>query len=103
MYRLKQGLPRCLSGKGLLAKAGTTGDVGLILESERSPGGGNGNPLPYSCLENPMDRGAWSATVHGVTKSQTRLSLSLSEDFKHHHIPPWHSDMKWETENVLRC
>ena len=77
------------------------GDPGSI--PGRSPREGNGNPLPYSCLENPMDRGAWSATVHGVTKSQTRISLSLSEDFKHHHIPPWHSDMKWETENVLRC
>ena len=41
---------------------------------EDSPGEGNGNPLQYSCLENPMDGGAWWATVHGVTKSQTRLS-----------------------------
>jgi len=41
---------------------------------EASPGEGNGNPLQYSCLENPMDGGAWWATVHGVTKSQTRLS-----------------------------
>jgi len=40
----------------------------------RSPGEGNGNPLQYSCLENPIDRGAWQATVHGVAKSQTRLS-----------------------------
>ena len=40
----------------------------------RSPGGGNGNPLQYSCLENPMDGGAWRATVHGVAKSRTRLS-----------------------------
>ena len=40
----------------------------------RSPGEGNGNPLQYSCLENPMDRGAWWATIHGVTKSRTRLS-----------------------------
>ena len=40
----------------------------------RSPAGGSGNPLQYSCLENPMDRGAWQATVHGVTKSQTRLT-----------------------------
>ena len=45
-----------------------TGDAGLIPESGRSPGGGNGNPLQYSCLENPMDRGAWWATVHGVGK-----------------------------------
>ena len=41
-------------------------DVGLISESGRSPGGGHGNPLQYSCLENPMDRGAWQVTVHGV-------------------------------------
>ena len=44
------------------------GDVGLILGLERSPGEGNGNPLQYSCLGNPMDRGAWQATVHGVAK-----------------------------------
>ena len=50
------------------------GDAGSIPESGRSPGEGNGNPLKYSCLENPMDKGAWRATVHGVTKSQTRLS-----------------------------
>ena len=50
------------------------GDLGLIPGSGRSPGEGNGNPLQYSCLENPMDRGAWWATVHGVAKSQTRLS-----------------------------
>ena len=46
------------------------GDPGSILGSGRSPGEGNGSPLQYSCLENPMDRGAWWATVHGVTKSQ---------------------------------
>ena len=44
------------------------GDPGLILGSGRSPGKGNGNPLQYSCLENPMDRGAWQTTVHGVTR-----------------------------------
>ena len=48
--------------------------MGSIPGSGRSPGEGNGNPLQYSCLENPMDRGAWWATVHGVTKSQTQLS-----------------------------
>ena len=48
-------------------------DVGLIPGSGRSPGGGHGNPLQYSCLENPMDRGAWQATVHRVTQSQTQL------------------------------
>ena len=49
-------------------------DPGLIPGLGRSPGEGNGNPLQYSGLENPMDRGAWRATVHEVTKSQTRLS-----------------------------
>ena len=50
------------------------GDLGSIPGSGRSPGEGNGNPLQYYCLENPMDRGAWQATVHGVAKSQTGLS-----------------------------
>ena len=50
------------------------GDPDLIPGSGRYPGEGNGNPLHYSCLENSMDRGAWRATVHGVTKSRTQLS-----------------------------
>ena len=50
------------------------GDPGSIPGSGRSPGEGNGNPLQYSCLENPMDERAWQATVHGVTKSRTQLS-----------------------------
>ena len=50
------------------------GDVGSVPESGRSPGEGNGNSFPYSCLENPMDREAWHTAVHGVTKSRTRLS-----------------------------
>ena len=57
--------------KNLPANAGDTRDAGSIPGSGRSPGGGYGNPLQCSCLENPMDRGAWQATVHGVTKSQT--------------------------------
>ena len=50
------------------------GDPGLIPGSRRSPGEGNGNPLQYSCLGNPMDRGPWQVAVHGVAKSQTWLS-----------------------------
>ena len=56
------------------ANAGDTRDVGSIPGLRRSPGIGNGNPLQYSCLENPMDREACHATVHGVSKSQVRLS-----------------------------
>ena len=57
--------------KNLPASAGDVRDSGLIPGLGRSPGGGNGNPLQYSCLENPMDRGAWQATVHRVAKSRT--------------------------------
>ena len=59
------GLPRWLSGKESACNAGDA-DAALIPGSERSPGGGHGNPLQYSCLENPTDRGAWWATLHGV-------------------------------------
>ena len=57
--------------KNLSDNAGDVRDMGSIPGSGRSSGGGRGNPLQYSCLENPMDRGAWCATVHGVKKSQT--------------------------------
>ena len=59
--------------KNLPAKAGDARDAGSIPGSGKSPGEGNGNPLQYSCLGNPMDRGAWRATVHGVAKSWTQL------------------------------
>ena len=57
--------------KSLLANTRAAGDVGLIPGSGRSPGGGNDNPLQYSCLGNSVDRGSWRATVHGVSKSRT--------------------------------
>jgi len=57
--------------KHLPVNAGDARDLGSIPGSGRSSGEGNGNPLQYSCLENPMDRGAWWATVHGVAKSWT--------------------------------
>ena len=59
--------------KNPLANAGDIRDAGLTPGSRRSPGGGQGNPLQYSCLENPMDRGAWWATVHRVAKNWTQL------------------------------
>jgi len=56
--------------KNLVTNRRDPGDAGSIPRSGRSPEGGNGNPLQYSCLKNSMDRGAWWATVHGVTKNQ---------------------------------
>ena len=64
--------------KNLPANAGDAGDAGSIPGMGRSPGGRNGNPLQYSCLENSMDRGDWQATVGGggvVTKNQTRIRI----------------------------
>ena len=72
---LSEGFPGGSDGK---ASDYNLGDPGLIPGSGRSPGEGNGNRLQYSCLENPMDREAWQAIVHGVAKSRTRLS-----DFTH--------------------
>ena len=66
-----RGFPGGWDGKESACNAGATG---LIPESGKSPGEGNGSPLQYSCLENSVDRGAWPPTVHGVTKSQTQLS-----------------------------
>ena len=59
--------------KNLSANAGDIRDMASIPGSGRSSGGGHGNPFQYSCMENPMERRAWRATVHGVTKSRTRL------------------------------
>ena len=76
-WTTRERLPWWLSGKESTCNAG---DAGSIPQSGRSPGGGDGNPLQYSCLENPLDRGAYSATVHGVTESWTWL--------KWQHTPP---------------
>ena len=65
------GFPSGLAVKNLPAN---TGVIGLIPGLGRYPREGNGNPLLYSCLGNPMDRGAWQTTVHGAAKSQTQLS-----------------------------
>ena len=62
------GLPRWLIGKESACNAGVAGDTGLIPGLGRSPGGGHGNPLLCSCLENHMDRGTWRTTVHGVAE-----------------------------------
>ena len=65
------GVSWWLRGKESACSAGDIGDMGSIPGLGRSPGDGHGNPLQYSCLENPMDRGAWWATVHEVAKSWT--------------------------------
>ena len=70
-YGSSLGFPGGSDGEESTCNAG---DLGSIPGLRRSPGGGHGNPLQYSCLENPMARGTWRAAVHGVTQSQTRLS-----------------------------
>ena len=74
--------------------AGDSRDMGLTPESGRSPGRGNGNPLQYSCLENPMGRGAWQATVLGVTKSQTPGDMTERRSV-------WHDIRKGETIELV--
>ena len=78
-YIISKGLPGASDGK---ESACHVGDPGSIPGWGRSPGRGHGNPLQYSCLENPMGRAAWWATVHGVAESWTRLS-----DSKEHRHP----------------
>ena len=70
---MEGGFPGGLDGRESACDAG---DLGLILESRRSPGEGNGYPLHYSCLENPTDRGAWQAAVHGRKESDTTERLT---------------------------
>ena len=67
------GFPGGTRVKNLGSNAGDMGDTGFDHRAREIPGGGHGTPLHYSCLENPMDRGAWQATVHSVTKSWTQL------------------------------
>ena len=76
--KLNCGLPNLVWEGGAvvknpLANEADAGDMGLIPGSGRSPGGGHGNPLQHSCLENYIDRRAWGGTAHGVSQSQTRL------------------------------
>ena len=79
-YSIHKG-PMCPQGgtavKNLPTNARDVRDTGLIPGWARSPGGKNGNPLQYSCLENPVDRGAWWATVQRVTKSWTQLNAHI--------------------------
>ena len=82
----QKGFP---GGSEVKASACNAEDLGLIPGSGRSPGEGNGNPLQYSCPENPMDGGAWWSTVHGVAKNQILLSnltnLKVKKDYESTH------------------
>ena len=98
------GFPHSSVGKESACNAG---DPGLIPGSGRSPGEGNGNPLQYSCLENPMDRGAWQATVHGFTRVRHdlvtkplpphpyRFHLPMQVRPKRHGLDSWVGKIPW--------
>ena len=75
-WNYRWGIVPCMV-MNLPGNAGKEGCVGSIPGSGRSPGGGNGNPLQYSCLDNPIIRGSWQATIHGVTKSRTWLKTHI--------------------------
>ena len=92
------GLPGASVVKNPPVNAGDTGDASLIPGLGRSPGGGHGNPLQYSCLENPVDRGAWWATVHRVEKSRMQLK-PLSTRLHVYGLPKWFSGK----ESTCQC
>ena len=77
--RNELGFPSGSDSKESTYSTGNTGDMGSIPGLGRSPGGANGNPLQYSCQENPVDRGAWWATVHGITESDMTEQLSTAQ------------------------
>ena len=97
-YHRFQDFPGGAAVKNPPANAEGARGAGLNPESGRCPGEENGNPLQYSCLENPMDTGAWRATVHGVTNTQTWLSMHLRMCV-HTHIPPTYSVILFATRN----
>ena len=89
------------------ASSGDLRDGGLILGSGRSPGGGNGNPLQYSCLENPVDRGAWQATVHGGHKESDMTEVTSHTTFIKFLLYPsrysFRDQSESESEKSLSC
>ena len=91
------------SGSVVKNPPANAGDIGWIPGSGRSPGEGNSYPLQYSCLENSMDRGAWWAIVHGVSKSQTQLTLSHTFTFCHLGFPWWLSGKEFSGGSCPQC
>ena len=94
LYTMQRASQVALVVNNLPANAGDIRDVGLIPGSGRFPGGGPGNPLQCSCLENPTDRGAWWVTAHRVTESRTRLKLFSTQA---------HASKNQTTERSLGC
>ena len=91
-----RGLPWWLNSKESSCNTGATGDTGLITGSGWSPGEGHGNPLQYSCLKNPMDRGAWWTIVHRISKEPTQLTR-LSRQCPKSLQPPLDGVVLWFT------
>ena len=84
------GFPGDSVGKESFCNAGDAGNMALISGSGRSPGGGHGNPLQYSCLENLMDKGSWCATVHRAAKTRTQLKqLSMHKQYSSSPTRTW--------------
>ena len=94
------GFPGGAVVKNPPASAGGAGDLGSTPGLGRSPGGGNGNPLLHSCLENPTDRGAWQATVHGVAKSLTRRN---THTYTRHSVPTVSAPCRQDLELSCQC
>ena len=97
----QQGFPGGIVVENLPANAGDIRGTGSIPALGRSPGEGNGYPLHSSCLENPMDRGAWQATVHGVTKSRTRLSNWARIEISKECLSYWHTHTKLRILTII--
>ena len=91
---MEKGFPGGSQGK---ESACNEGDPGSIPGLRRSPGEGNGSPLQFSCLENPMDRGAWWATVHGVAESQ------MTEWLFFFHLVEWGCAVEYQASSVKMC
>ena len=96
------GFPGGAAVKNLPANEGDTRDATSIPGSGRSPGGGNGNPLQYSCLENSTDRGAWQATVSGVAKSQMQLNTQAGVEWAFTHYDVSLGNETIAKENTMR-
>ena len=95
------GLLQWLNSKESACNAGDAGGMGWIPGLGRSPGGGNGNPLQYSCWENLMDRGAWWATIHRIAENCTRLSTELLRDKYTPHVHNYNFSLPLQVKSLI--